>query len=157
MYDLARRRPLPGWLASAGRLTFLLLLVTVGRPITPPNNIIRLHDEAAAVKAIQRIQTMQVEYNAEYGGFATSLTELGPSASGTANASSADLIDSALAAGEESGYKFTLTGNRTGYAISAVPVAYSNTGSRTFYSDQTRVIRENDGPEPATPISKEMQ
>ena len=77
MYDLARRRPLTGWLASAGRLTFLLLLVTVGRPITPPNNIIRLHDEVAAVKAIQRIQTMQVEYNAEYGGFATSLTKVG--------------------------------------------------------------------------------
>ena len=146
-----------GWLASAGRLTFLLLLVTVGRPITPPNNIIRLHDEAAAVKAIQRIQTMQVQYYSQYGRFATSLTELGPPASGLANASSADLIDSALAAGEKSGYKFTMTGNQSGYAISAVPVAYGNTGSRTFYSNQTRAIRENDGPEPATANSQEMR
>ena len=94
---------------------------------------------------------MQVEYNSQYDRFATSVTELGPPASGTANASSADLIDSALAAGEKSGYKFTMTGNQSGYAISAVPVAYGNTGSRTFYSDQTRAIRENDGPEPATP------
>jgi type IV pilus assembly protein PilA len=100
---------------------------------------------------------MQVEYNSEYGRFATSLTELGPPASGTANASSADLIDSALAAGEESGYKFIMIGNQSGYAISAVPVAYGNTGSRTFYSDQTRAMRENDGPEPATASSKEMR
>ena len=148
---------LTGWLAAAARVAFLLLLVAVGVLITPPNNTIRFHDEAAAVKVIQAIQTMQVEYSSRYGRFASSLTELGPPASGLANASSADLIDSALAAGEKSGYKFTMTGNQSGYAISAVPVAYGNTGSRTFYSDETRAIRENDGPEPATASSKEMQ
>jgi len=148
MYDVARRRPLTGWLASAGRITFLLLLVAARTLNTPPDNIIRLHDEAVAVTAIRTIQRMQVEYNSQYGRFASSLMELGPPASGTANAASADLIGFALAAGEKSGYKFTLTGNKSGYAISAVPVAYGNTGSRTFYSNQTRAIRENDGPEP---------
>ena len=93
-------RTLTGRLAAAGRFTFLLLLVAVGALITPPNNTIRFHDEAAAVKAIQTIQTMQVQYNSQYGRFATSLTELGPPVKGAANASSADLIDSALAAGE---------------------------------------------------------
>jgi len=39
-----------------------------------------------------------------------------------------------------------MTGNHSGYATSALPVAYGSTGSRTFYSDQTRAIRENDGP-----------
>ena len=150
-------RPLTGWLAAAGRFTFLLLLVAVGALITPPNNTIRFHDEAAAIKAIQTIQTMQVQYNSQYGRFATSLTELGPPANGAANASSADLIDSDLAAGEKGGYKFTMAGNQSGYAISAVPVAYGNTGGRTFYSDQTMAIRENDGPEPATASSKEMR
>ena len=157
MYDLARRRLPTGWLASAGRITFLLLLVAAGALNTTPDNIIRLHDEAAAVTAIRTIQRMQFEYNSKYGRFASSLTELGPPASGTANASSADLIDSALAGGEKSGYKFTMTGNQSGYAISAVPVAYGNTGSRTFYSNQTRAIRENDGPEPATANSQEMR
>src|SRR5215469_13606800 len=94
-------RPLTGRLAAAGRFTFLLVLVAVGALITPPNNTIRLHDEAAAVKAIQTIQTMQVQYNSQYGRFASSLAELGPPANGAANASSADLIDSALAAGEK--------------------------------------------------------
>jgi type IV pilus assembly protein PilA len=157
MYDFARRRPLTGWLSAASRVTFLLLLVADGTLITPPDNIIRLHDEAAAVTAIRMIQRMQFDYNSQYGRFASSLTELGPPASGTADASSADLIDSALAAGEESGYKFTMTGNQSSYAISAVPVAYGNTGSRTFYSDQNRAIRENDGPEPATASNKEMR
>jgi type IV pilus assembly protein PilA len=150
-------RPLTGWLAAAGRVTFLLLLIAVGVLITPPNNAIRFHDEAAAVKAIQTIQTMQVQYNSQYGRFATSLTELGPPASGAANGTAADLIDSALASGEKGGYKFAMAGNQSGYAISAVPVAYGNTGGRTFYSDQTMAIRENDGPEPATASSKEMR
>ena len=114
-------------------------------------------NEATAIKAIQTIQTMQVQYNSQYGRFATTLTELGPPASGAANASSADLIDSNLAAGEKSGYKFTMTGNLSGYQISAVPVAYGNTGSRTFYSDRSMAIRENDGPEPATASSKEIE
>jgi type IV pilus assembly protein PilA len=157
MYDFARRGPLAARLTAAGRVTFLLLLVTDGGLISPPDNIIRLRDEAAAVTAIRTIQTKQVEYNSEYGRFATSLTELGPPEGGTANASSADLIDSALAAGEESGYKFTMIGNQFGYTISAIPVAYGNTRSLTFYSDQTRAMRENDGPEPASASSKEMR
>jgi hypothetical protein len=41
--------------------------------------------------------------------------------------------------------------------INANPVSYGNTGNRTFYSDQTMVIRENYGPEPATASSKEMK
>jgi hypothetical protein len=50
-----------------------------------------------------------------------------------------------------------MTGNLSGYQISAVPVAYGNTGRRIFYSDQTMAIRENDGPEPATARSKEIK
>ena len=134
-----------------------VLFGTVSPLITPPLKGVRFAHEAAAIKAIQTIQTMQVQYNSQYRRFATSLTELGPPASGAANISSADLIDSSLAAGEKSGYKFSMTGNQSGYQISAVPVAYGNTGSRTFYSDQSMAIRENDGPEPATASSKEMK
>jgi type IV pilus assembly protein PilA len=134
-----------------------VLFGTVTPLITPPVNTLPFAHEAAAIKAIQTIQTMQVQYNSQYGRFATSLTEMGPPASGAANAASADLIDSSLAAGEKSGYKFSMTENQNGYQISAVPVAYRNTGSRAFYSDQTMAIRENDGPGPATASSKEMK
>jgi hypothetical protein len=49
-----------------------------------------------------------------------------------------------------------MTGNGAEYQILAVPISFGVTGSRTFYSDQTMVIRENDGPAPATVNSKEV-
>lgn len=136
-------------------IAIILIIVTVALPKL--NNATRYAHETAAIKAIQTIHTMQVQYNSQYGRYAASLTELGPPASGAASAASADLIDSGLAAGEKSGYKFTLTGNQGGYVINATPMAYGNTGSRTFYSDQSMAIRENDGPEPATAASKELK
>jgi type IV pilus assembly protein PilA len=136
-------------------IAIILIIVTVALPKL--NNATRYAHETAAIKAIQTIHTMQVQYNSQYGRYAASLTELGPPASGNATASSADLIDSGLAAGEKSGYKFTMTGNQGGYVINASPVAFGNTGSRTFYSDQSMAIRENDGPEPATASSKELR
>jgi type IV pilus assembly protein PilA len=136
-------------------IAIILIIVTVALPKL--NNATRYAHETAAIKAIQTIHTMQVQYNSQYGHYATSLTELGPPTTGNATASAADLIDSGLAAGEKSGYKFTMTGNQGGYQISAVPTAYGNTGSRTFYSDQSMVVKVNDGPEPATASSKEMK
>jgi len=112
--------------------------------------------ETAALRAIQTLNTAQVQYNSQFGRFAQSLTELGPPASGTANASAADLISGDLAAGEKQGYRFTLTGTPTGYTITAVPTAFGSTGSRTFYSDQSLMIRENYGQEPATARSPEV-
>jgi hypothetical protein len=82
---------------------------------------------------------------------------LGPPASGSANASAADLIGNDLSGGDKSGYKFTLTGNQAGYVINAQPVAFNSSGSRTFFSDQTMVIHQNYGPEPATTNSPEMK
>jgi len=112
--------------------------------------------ETAALKAIQTLNTAQVQYYSQFGRFARLLTELGPPASGAANASAADLISSELASGEKQGYRFTLAGTGPGYSITAAPTAFGSTGSRTFYSDQSLVIRENHGPEPATANSREV-
>jgi len=38
--------------------------------------------------------------------------------------------------------------------INANPIAYGSSGSRSFFSDQSMVIRENYGPEPATSTAK---
>ena len=135
-------------------IAIILIIVTVALPKL--NNARRYAQETAALKAIQTINTVQVQYNSTYGRFATSLAELGPPTSGTANASAADLISADLASGEKQGYKFTLAGTPTGYTISAVPTAFGSTGSRTFFSDQTLVIRENYGQEPATANSREV-
>ena len=50
-----------------------------------------------------------------------------------------------------------LTATSTGYAVTAVPESFGNSGRRTFYSDQTLVVRNNWGPEPATPASPEIK
>ena len=105
-------------------------------------------EETSALKVIQALNTAQVQYNSQFGRYAWSLTELGPSAS--------DLISADLAAGEKQGYNFTLTGTPTGYTITAAPSALRSAGMRTFYSDQSLAIRENYGSEPATASSKEV-
>jgi hypothetical protein len=74
-----------------------------------------------------------VQYNSQFGRYARSLIELGPSA--------ADLISADFAVGERPGYKFTLKSMPTGYTITAGPSEFW--GSHTFYSDQSLVIREN--------------
>jgi type IV pilus assembly protein PilA len=109
----------------------------------------RIHaPETAALRNLQMINTAQVQYYSQFGRYARSLSELGPSASG--------LIPPDLAAGERQGYKFTLTGTAEGYSIQAVPTVFGSTGSRTFYADQSLILRENYGPQPATANSKEV-
>lgn len=135
-------------------IAIILIIVTVA---LPKLNKARMYaQETAALKAIQTLNTTQVQYNSTFGRFAASLTELGPPTSGNANASSADLISGDMASGEKQGYRFTLTGTPTGYTITAVPIAFGSTGSRTFYSDQSLVVRENYGQEPATVNSREV-
>lgn len=113
--------------------------------------------EASALKSISTIHTAQTQYYSQFGKFAATLTELGPPSSGNANAAASDLIPSDLAAGEKSGYKFTLQATPLGYSVNANPVAFGNTGSRTFYSDQSLVLRANDTAEPATATTKELK
>jgi type IV pilus assembly protein PilA len=136
-------------------VAIILIIITIALPKLSRARM--YSQETAAIAAIRTLHTAQVQYNSQFGRFATSLAELGPPASGNANASAADLIGNDLSGGDKSGYKFTLTGNQGGYVINANPIAYNSSGSRTFYSDQSMVIRENYGPEPATPNSKELR
>ena len=66
-------------------------------------------------------------------------------------------IGNDLAGGVNKGYKFTLTGTQGGYVINANPVNFGADGNRTFFSDQSMVIRQNFGQEPATATSAEMK
>jgi type IV pilus assembly protein PilA len=97
-------------------------------------------EEITAIGAIRTIHTTQVQYFSQYGRYAGSLSELGELASGT-----------------KVGYRFTMTGNTSGYVIHADPESYGKTGSRAFYSDATMTIRQNSGQEPATINSPEMK
>ena len=136
-------------------VAIILIIITIALPKLSRARM--QSQEVAAIAAIRTLHTAQVQYYSTYGRFATSLTELGPPASGNANAASADLIGNDLSGGDKSGYKFTLTGNTGGYVINASPVAFNSSGSRTFYSDQTMVIHQNYGQEPATLNSPELK
>ena len=135
-------------------IAIILIIITIAVPKL--GNAKRFAQETAAIQALKTIHTAQVQYSSQYGRFANSLTELGPPATGASSAAAADIIQSDLASGEKQGYKFTLTTNAGRYQIVAVPDTFGVTGSRTFFSDDTMVIRENDGPEPATASSKEL-
>ncbi len=135
-------------------IAIILIIITIA---VPKYNRTQMYmRETAAVKAIQTIHQMEVQYQSQFGRYAASLAELGPPQSGQPGPASADLIGRDLSEGEKQGYKFTLTATNGGYVINANPVTYGTSGSKTFYSDQTMVIRENFGPEPATANSKEM-
>jgi hypothetical protein len=92
-------------------------------------------------------------YSMSYGGFPHAIGQLGPNGSGPAPTSAgADLIDSVLAGGVKSGYKFTLTvtstdpaGNVLSYGITAVPVTPGTTGQRSFFTDQSGTVRVSPG------------
>jgi type IV pilus assembly protein PilA len=106
-------------------------------------------NEAAAVVTLQTLNSTAVMYSNSYGSFPHALANLGPSGGSPGSSSAAaDLIDSGLATGVKSGYKFTLTvvstdpaGNVVSYAITAVPVTPGSTGQKAFYTDQSGTIR----------------
>lgn len=139
-------------------LIVVAILLIIGAIAVPRLNTARMQSqEMAAVRQIGTIHSAQTMYFSQFGKYAQSLTELGPPASGQPGPQGADLLPGDLAAGAKTGYQFTLTPTPTGYAVNANPMTYNSTGRRTFYSDQTLVVRENWGQEPATLSSKEIK
>ena len=153
MFDLRRRR---GFSLIELLIVIAIILIIITIAVPKLSKAKQFAQETAALAAIRTIHSAQVQYSSQYGRFAASLTELGPPATGSASPASADLIMNDLASGKKQGYTFTMTGSGGGYQINASPETFGTTGSRTFYSDQTMVVRENDGPEPATANSKEL-
>ena len=139
-------------------LIVIAIILIIAAIAVPKLDKARMHtQEMAAIRQIGTIHTAQTQYYSQFGRNAKTLTELGPPASGQAGPAAADLIPGDLAKGLKSGYEFILQPTPTGYSINANPTAYNGTGRRTFYSDQTLVIRENWGQEPADENSEEIK
>jgi len=114
--------------------------------------------EMAAVATMKTISTVETQYMSQFGQFATSLNQLGPASSGGVEGpGAAALIPASLASGVSGGYIYTVTGTPTGYSVTAVPKAFNSTGRRTFYTDQSGIIRQNWSQEPATEKSDELK
>ena len=107
-------------------------------------------NEASSVATLRTYNTSIVAYETTYATApTTSFSQLGPST--TPSSTSADLVDNLLgiAAPIKSGYAFTYTpgtaasnGSISTYTIISNPTTQNVTGQRTFFTDQSGVIRQ---------------
>lgn len=138
-------------------IVIAIILILAGIAI-PKFNIARMQaQETAALSTINTIHAAQTQYYSQFGRYAESLQQLGPPAGGQPGPAAADLISGDLAAGQKSGYIFTVSPTKEGFTVTAVPQVFGQSGRRTFYSDQTMAVRENWGAEPATAQSNETK
>src|SRR5277367_3100705 len=114
-------------------------------------------NEMAVLREIQTVTSMQVQYQSQFGRFATTLAELGPPTSGGPGPQAADLIPGSLASRDKEGYLFTLAANPQGYTLNVSPKAFNSTGRRTFYCDQSMIIHQNGSAEPANASRPEFK
>lgn len=133
-----------------------IILIIAAIAVPKMNTQLMAARETAAIQTIKTIHQVETQYYSQFGQYATTLAQLGPPASGAAGPNAADLISGDLASGKKSGHRFTIMGTPTGYAVSVVPEQFNSSGRRTFYSDQTLVIRQNWTAEPATAASPEL-
>ena len=92
-------------------------------------------NEGSAIHSLRTICNAELTYQSQLGKYGT-LEDL----------AAQGLIDSKLATGEKNGYRFTveLTGSDVrseGFVVSGVPLDYRRSGIRSFYVDETHVIR----------------
>jgi type IV pilus assembly protein PilA len=102
-------------------------------------------NEGSAIHSLRTISAAEMTYQAQFQKYGT-LEEL----------AAASLIDPKLATGTKSGYRFTveLTDESAaagefdqspgGFAVSCVPVDYRHSGRRSFFVDETSVVRGAD-------------
>lgn len=133
-------------------LPVILIIAAIAIP-----NLLRARiaaNESSAVGSIRTINTAEVTYASTYpkAGFSSSLEALGGPTPCTPSSTSACLIDSVLASGTKSGYRFTYEAHSTtgtevmdAYTLQAVPINQGQTGQRSFCSDETGVIRLTTG------------
>lgn len=139
-------------------LIVIAIILIIAAIAVPKLDKARMHtQEMAAVQEIKTLHAAQAQYYSEFGRYATKLEELGPPTGGQAGPAAADLIPGDLAKGKKSGYTLIMVGGPAGYTVNANPDVYNSTGRRTFFSDQTLVIRENYGAEPANAQSPEIK
>lgn len=145
-------------------IPFILIIAAIAIP-----NLIRARiaaNEASAAASLRVIDTAALSYSEKYSnGFPPSLISMDGVGTGAASCDHAQMIDSVLAMGQKRGYVFTYVAlpevegqqrpvsekaaangctvaGAESYTITADPITRGTTGMRSFYTDQTGVIRE---------------
>lgn len=121
--------------------------------ITVPNLLAsyRAANEGSAIHSLRTLHEAEATFQSTVGnGNYGTLEEL----------NAANLVDVKLATGTRNGYTFTVTvdnENLGSFAVTAVPETYGSTGIRSFYIDETGIIRgaDNNGG-PSTQMDKPL-
>jgi len=129
-------------------IAIVTILVTIAA-VKLPKALMNTREMSALV-TVKAIQQGEIMYSSMFNKYAGTLAELGPPASGQPNASAADVLGADVSGGLKTGYKFVVAERPGGYTVSAVPENYGSSGTKTYYSDESMVIHEHSGPEPAT-------
>ncbi len=109
----------------------------------------RAANEASAIASVRNIVTSQLTFSVTSGSgdYAIDLLDLG----------SAGLIDDVLGSGGKDGYTFDVVGTGNTFTVTATPDS-TESGTRSFFSDQSAVIRyTSDGAPPddnSTPLGQ---
>jgi len=94
-------------------------------------------NEASAISSVRNLVNSQITYSVTTGGgtYATTLTVL----------STSKLIDGVLGSGTKDGYTFAAStaSSDTTFTLKARPQTYASTGTRSFFADDSGVIRYN--------------
>lgn len=104
-----------------------------------------LANETSAISSMRSLATAEYTYEGTlgFGNFAADLTSL----------EGALLIDSVLASGTKDGYNFSLSGSAEAFEVEARPIGYRVSGTRSFFGDESGVIRFTTADAPATSSS----
>jgi type IV pilus assembly protein PilA len=132
----------------------LILSVLVAGPM---NQQLMMAHETAAVGQIKTIQAAEAQYFSQFGKYPPSLAALGPPSARAIGPEAAGLISAKLALGKRSGFVFATAPTTEGYALTAVPEKFGSTGRRSFYADETLVIRNSWTAEAAGAGSAEIE
>jgi len=96
-------------------------------------------NEALAIRAVGNVVASQISYSMTMGsgGYTTDLRAL----------KKAGLNEDLVESGISGGYVFSISGSSSEFNVQARPLVFGSTGTRSFYSDQTGIIRytEADG------------
>jgi type IV pilus assembly protein PilA len=156
-----RGMAIAGLVLGYAGLLFIPLILIIAAIAIP--NLLRSRqaaNEASAVGSLRTIDVAAIRYSVQYGnGFPPSLAAMDGDDSGSPSCDHGQMIGSELASGERAGYRFTYvpTGaeapqkeakargctvpGTSSFEVHADPITRGTTGQRSFYIDQTGVIR----------------
>jgi type II secretory pathway pseudopilin PulG len=144
-------------------IPFILIIAAIAIP-----NLLRARtaaNEASAAGSLRTINSADILYLSTYdNGYAPALETLDGGSAGVADCNHAQLIDTRLATGLKNGYRFSyapvfenyqaqsrvspeaaakgcITPGVSKYTVHADPVVRGTTGQRSFFTDQSGVIR----------------